>query len=73
MADALKPGRLLELDSTGRARPAGQGGHGMIAFVPDDPVRPVLILRQPRSVSAAQKATRELLVEGRQTASYYEA
>lgn len=74
LADALGPGRLLEVDSTGRARATGEGeARGTVMFVPDDAAVPVLILREPRQASPAQVAVRELLADGRQTASHYES
>ena len=74
LAEELGSGRTLELDSTGRARAtqSPEDARGMVVFVPDLPAAPVLLLREPKEASAAQMATRELLVEGRQTASRYE-
>ncbi len=63
----------MELDSTGRARPVGDisAARGLVLHIPDRPEAPVLVLRHPRELSAAQQAARELLVQGRQTASRY--
>jgi hypothetical protein len=74
LAEELGSGRLLELDSTGRARGVTAVGQarGLVLFVPDAATAPVLVLRHPRTPSPAQVATRELLVQGRQTASRYE-
>lgn len=73
LARALGPGRAVDLDRTGRARPADPAGdlEGLVLYLPDDPAPPVLVLRYPRDASPAQHAAYELLVEGRQTASAY--
>lgn len=71
---SLGPGRIMELDSTGQARPieSVKGASGLVLYLPDDPAPPVLVLRYPTHASAAQHAAHELLVTGRQTASAYE-
>lgn len=68
---ALGEGRLLELDSTGRARPVEDpaAARGLVLHVPDDAQAPALALRYPADPSRAQRAAFELLVEGRQAAS----
>lgn len=73
LASALGDGRLVELDSTGRARPVRDPGEarGLVLHLPDDTAAPALVLRYPADPSKAQQATFELLVEGRQTASMY--
>lgn len=70
---SLGNGRMVELDSTGRARTVeGPGGAvGLVLFVPGAAAAPVVVLRYPANPSAAQHAAYELLVEGRQTASAY--
>lgn len=70
----LGPGRLLDIDATGRARPIGAAaaGEGFVLFLPDSTVAPALVLRYPGSATTAQRAAMELLVEGRQTASAYD-
>ncbi len=74
LTEELGPGRLLELDSTGRARGTASvdGARGMVVYVPDSPTAPVLILREPKDATPAQTAAKELLVDGRQTASRYQ-
>lgn len=74
LARALGEGRLVELDSTGRARPVSDPAEarGLVLHLPDDPGAPALALRHPRHPSTAQQAAFELLVEGRQTASAYD-
>ncbi|MFO7894902.1 MAG: hypothetical protein R6U63_14305 [Longimicrobiales bacterium] len=73
LARALGDGRLLELDSTGRARPVEDPAtaRGLVLHIPDDAGAPALTLRYPTDPSPAQRAALELLVEGRQTASAY--
>lgn len=73
LARALGPGRTVELDSTGRARPVDDvaAARGLVLFIPDATDAPVLVLRYPRDPAPAQHAAYELLVEGRQTASLY--
>ena len=73
LALALGDGRLLEIDSTGRARPVAEveAARGLVLHVPDDDAAPALALSYPTASSPAQQATFELLVEGRQTASAY--
>lgn len=70
----LGAGRIMELDSTGQARPVDSvtAARGLVLYLPDDPAPPVLVLRYPTNASAAQHAAYELLVTGRQTASAYE-
>lgn len=73
LARALGDGRLVEMDSTGRARPVTDPAEarGLVLHLPDDATAPALALRCPRDPSKAQQATFELLVDGRQTASEY--
>jgi hypothetical protein len=74
LAGAMGVGRQLEVDETGRARPVDDvvAARGLLLFVPDSPEAPVLVLRQPNPGSPAQRATVELLVVGRVTASAYD-
>lgn len=73
LARALGDGRLVELDSTGRARPVSDPAEarGLVLHLPDEAAAPALALRYPADPSKAQKAAFELLIEGRQTASAY--
>ena len=73
LADALGPGRTVELDSTGRARPVEdlKAARGLVLHIPDDAAVPAVVLRYPRRPSPAQRASHELLVQGRQAASAY--
>lgn len=73
LADAVGPGRLVEVDGTGRARAVGDpaSAAGLLLHLPDDPGAPALLLRYPAASSPAQDATVELLVAGRVTASAY--
>lgn len=74
LARALGPGRMAELDSTGRARgvETALGAKGLVLYIPESTDAPVLVLRYPRGATPAQHAAYELLVEGRQTASAYD-
>jgi hypothetical protein len=74
LATAVGPGRLVEVDATGRARPVDDAltARGLVLHIPDAEAAPVLVLRHPSAGSAAQDATVELLAEGRVTASAYD-
>jgi hypothetical protein len=74
LATALGPGRLLEVDATGRAHPveAPLTAGGLVLHIPDAEASPVLVLRHPSAGSPPQEATVELLAEGRVTASAYD-
>jgi hypothetical protein len=73
LARSLGPGRLADLDATGRARSVDSpdDAAGLLLYIPDAAAPPVLVLRYPAGASPAQRAAYELLVEGRQTASAY--
>lgn len=73
LARTLGAGRTVELDDTGRAGPVDdvRAAPGLVLHLPDDAARPAMVLRCPRTPTAAQQAAVELLVEGRQTASAY--
>jgi hypothetical protein len=73
LARVLGAGRTVELDDSGRARvvESPAAARGMVLHIPEATDAPVLVLRYPKSASAAQHAAFELLVQGRQTASAY--
>jgi hypothetical protein len=73
LASVLGPGRLMEVDATGRAHPVEDPltASGLVLHIPDAEATPVLVLRHPSAGSPAQDATVELLAEGRVTASAY--
>lgn len=73
LAGALGDGRTVEVDSSGRARSVSdlEKARGLVLHIPDSTDAPLLVLRCPREPSPAQKATHELLVEGRPAASAY--
>lgn len=73
LARTLGAGRTVELDDTGRAGPVDdvRAAPGLVLHLPDDAARPAMVLRCPRTPTAAQQAAVELLVEGKQTASAY--
>ena len=54
-------GKIVAIDETGRAHPY-QGLTGLILHLPDDTAVPALALAVPKTLSAAQKATMDLLV-----------
>lgn len=74
LARAVGPGRTVELDPTGRARDVetAAGSRGLVLHIPNATDAPVLVLRCPRNPAPAQHAARELLVDGRRTASAYD-
>jgi hypothetical protein len=73
IAEALGSGRTVDIDGTGRAHVADDpaAAAGLLLFVPDATGAPVLVLRHPADATAAQRATVELLAEGRVVASEY--
>jgi hypothetical protein len=61
------PGRTVEIDRSGRARPYAppvEPGH-LVLYLPDDLASPVLVVALPCELSPAQQATYDLLVRGR--------
>lgn len=65
LAELEGPGRLVEIDARGRARPAqAASADGLVLFLPEDERVPVLPTRLPATPSAAQRATWDLLVAG---------
>lgn len=67
LADALAPGRTVEIDETGRARPYdGSAGARLILHLPQDGGARALLVALPRTLSLAQRATYDVLVGGRQ-------
>ncbi|HEX6938969.1 MAG TPA: hypothetical protein VF158_06115 [Longimicrobiales bacterium] len=67
LAELTAPGRLMEIDGSGRARgfapPLDRGM--LVLHLPDDLREPALILNLPRRSTPAQRATCDLLVWGR--------
>ena|SRR5688572_29318970 len=67
LAEALAPGRTVGVDETGRARPYDpRAGAGLILHLPHDGGARALVVALPRTLSAAQRATYDVLVAGRQ-------
>ena len=68
LAELGEPGRLVDVDERGRARPydgrARPRDH-LILHLPDDPRVPAFVLGMPRDPSPAQRAPFELLVLGK--------
>jgi len=68
LAELGEPGRLIEVDAGGRARPydgRSTPRDRLILHLPDDPRVPAFVLGMPRDPSPAQRATFELLVLGK--------
>jgi hypothetical protein len=67
LAELGGPGRVVEVDPSGRARPyrGGSPREQLLLHLPDDPRRAVFVLGMPRELSAPQRATYDLLVLGR--------
>lgn len=57
------PGKTVNIDAEGRARPFADSADGLILHLPDDTGVPALALAVPRELSDAQKATLTLLVK----------
>src|SRR5688500_14813808 len=56
-------GKVVSIDETGKARPAGEAIEGLILHLPDDTGIPALALAVPAVLSDAQRATLNLLVK----------
>jgi hypothetical protein len=69
LAVALVPGSTVSVDATGRARPFERRDPGdLILQIPDGKGGRALLIGLPAEPSSAQKATYDVLVEGRQRA-----
>jgi hypothetical protein len=67
LAEALAPGRTVEIDESGRARPYdGSAGGRLILHLPKDGGARALLVALPRTLSLAQRATYDVLVSGKQ-------
>lgn len=67
LAEALAPGRTVSIDDSGRARPFETSApDGLIVHLPDDKGVRALVVSLPRSLSASQRATYDVLVAGKQ-------
>jgi hypothetical protein len=65
LAELEGPGRLVEVDADGRARPAqAASADGLVLFLPEDERGRALPARLPATPSPAQRATYDLLVTG---------
>lgn len=68
LAELTAPGRAVEIDQTGRAhayQPPTPGDR-MVVHLPDGKVWRALVVGLPKDLTAAQHATYDLLVSGRQ-------
>ena len=67
LAEALAPGHTVTIDDSGRARPyEASGPDGLIVHLPEDKGARALLVSLPRSLSAPQRATYDVLVAGKQ-------
>jgi hypothetical protein len=71
LAEALAPGRTVGIDETGRALPfsstdGSDVGGRLVLHVPHDGGTKALVVALPRTLSAPQRATYDVLVSGRQ-------
>lgn len=68
IAEITAPGRTVEVDETGRARPYSPDVplDRLVLHVPEEKKRKAILVSLPRSPSPAQRATYDLLVEGKQ-------
>jgi len=70
LAESLTPGRTVAIDTSGRARPyEPPAGDGLVLHLPDDKGAKALLVALPRSLSAPQRATYDVLVSGKQRGS----
>lgn len=67
LAELSGPGRLVEIDASGRARTATEPlpKDRVVLYLPDAPREPARALNLPLRLSAAQRANHDLLVEGK--------
>ena len=67
LAEALAPGRTVQIDDTGRALPYDPAGCvGLVLHLPRDAGARALLVALPRSLTSAQRATYDVLVSGKQ-------
>ncbi|MBM4183084.1 MAG: hypothetical protein FJ207_02530 [Gemmatimonadetes bacterium] len=70
LAEALAPGRTVAIDASGRARPyEPTASAGLILHLPDDKGAKALLVALPKSLTAEQRATYDVLVAGKQRTS----
>jgi len=70
LAESLSPGRCVAIDATGRARAyEATESDGLILHLPDDKGAKALLVALPRSLTAEQRATYDVLVVGKQRPS----
>lgn len=67
LAQALAPGRTVSIDESGRSHPyEGPDRRRLILHLPDDKAARALLVGLPAELSPAQRATYDVLVEGKQ-------
>ncbi len=70
LAEALTPGRTVAIDASGRAQPyEPPATDRLILHMPSDGGSRALLVALPRTLSAAQRATYDVLVSGKQRSS----
>lgn len=69
LAEALAPGRAVEVDTTGRAHPATERPplDRLVLHMPEDKRSRALLVALPPQLSAAQKATYDVLIGGKRS------
>ena len=70
LAEALAPGRTVQIDDSGRARPYDSfdpvRGLGLILHLPHEGGARALLVALPRALTPAQRAAYDVLVAGKQ-------
>ena len=70
LAESLMPGRTVAIDASGRARPyEPPAGESLILHLPDDKGAKALLVALPRTLTAPQRASYDVLVSGKQRGS----
>ena len=69
LAELSGAGKTVDIDENGRASAPSAPLRGLTFHIPEDSATPVLIVRMPREMSAAQRATIDLLVDRKQRRS----
>ena len=68
LAEALAPGRTVEVDGTGFARPyeAPSAADRLVLHIPEDKRARTMLVALPPELTLAQRATYDVLVSGKQ-------
>lgn len=68
LGDLSGAGKVVAIDESGRARDFGDEINSLVLHLPDDTAVPALALIIPRALTAAQRATLDLLANRRRAA-----